>query len=371
MKQTLITLWLGVALAIIPLSARAAGTAQAQLSNNSVRMYPGDCSCGFGLIWTMSFSSFFTEDPTQANGEIAPLNPPATRTHRTYLVLEDPSMFASASYAELDLPTADANGNGTPDFFEVSQGISAASSGTYAVIWGPGYGQLTFQWTRAAGSPQGSCLLTMIDPILGQMGPFTHAFELTGYTGEMVYSPGSNSVTGTISFERDGPASDVLEGAISLVKVPTNRFNLLTLAGGNWTHQTDVFTFGDCQLTRDPVRPTIYSGTLQNVVGAYGSWKWSIVDTNDANGNGIPDFSDDVAVVAPPRRPVLSLSSAQTHLLLRVSGDVGHTHLVQEAASPNSTTWTTVQSLTLTNDPQVLTLPLPASSPTFWRVKAQ
>jgi hypothetical protein len=97
----------------------------------------------------------------------------------------------------------------------------------------------------------------------------------------------------------------------------------------------------------------------------------SIVDTNDANANGIPDFSDEPASVTPPRRPGLSLTHAQTHLVLRVSGDVGRTHLVQEAASLNATTWSTVQSLTLTNDPQFLTLPLPAASPTFWRVKAQ
>jgi hypothetical protein len=57
--------------------------------------------------------------------------------------------------------------------------------------------------------------------------------------------------------------------------------------------------------------------------------------------------------------------------VLRIGGDVGHPHLVQAAASPNATNWTTVQSLTLTNDPQNVTLPLPIASPTFWRVKAQ
>jgi hypothetical protein len=371
MKQILICVWLGAALVIIPVSTAAAGPARAQLSNNSIRMYPGDCSCGGGLDFIMSFSSFFTEDPAQANGELAPLPQPATRTHRTYLVLEDISMVASASYAELDLPMADVNGNGTPDFFEVDRAVSASSSGTYAVIWDPGYGQLLFQWTRSAGSPRGSCLLTLTDPILGPMGPFTHTFELTNYTGELSYTPGSNNVTGTISLARAGQASAAMEGAISLVKAPTNRFNQLMLAGGNWTNQTEVFAFGDCELTRDPAHPTLYQATLQNAGGAYGSWKLSIVDTNDANGNGIPDFSDDVATVTPPRRPMLSLSSAQTHLLLSVSGDVGRTHLVQEATSPHSTDWNTVQNLTLTNDPQVVTLPLPTSSPTFWRVEAR
>lgn len=371
MKQTLISLWLGVAFTIIPLFARAAGTAQAQLVNASVRLYPGDCSCGFGLTWTIHFSTVFTEDPPQANGEIAPLLQPATHTHWSYLVLEDPSMFASATYAELDLPMGDANGNGTPDFFEVNQAVAAGSGGTYATIWNPGYGQLALTWTRAAGARQGSCVLYMNDPILGQMGPFTHAFELTGYTGELTYSPGAAGVTGTIRLEKAGPGSEVLDGPVSFVKAETNRFNRLTLAGGNWTHQTGVFSFSDCELTRDPAHPTVYHGLLENPGGDYRSWKLSIVDTNDADGNGIPDFSDDPVIVIPPRRPALSLSSAQTHLLLWVSGDVGRTHLVQEAASPGSTNWTTVQSLTLTNDPQVLTLPLPAAGPAFWRVKAE
>ncbi len=372
MKRTLLPLWLGVALAIIPLSTHAAGPATVRLSNESVRMYPGDCSCGFGLVWTISFSSFYTENPPSANGEFAPLTQPASYTHWSWLVLEDPSMFASATYAELNLPAADANGNGTPDFFEVGQAISTGSSGIYMVIWDPGYGQLTFQWTRSAGSRYGSCVLTMIDPILGEMGPFTHSFELVEpFAGTLTYTAGSNSVAGTISLAQNGQASGPLTGPLALQKSETDRFNLLTLAGGDLTNQTDVFTFGDCQLTRDPGHPTVYQGSLQNPGGAYRSWRLSIVDTNDVNANGIPDFSDDPAIVTPPRRPALSLSHAQTHLVLRVSGDVGRPHLVQEAASLNATTWSTVQSLTLTNDPQFLTLPLPTASPTFWRVGAQ
>jgi hypothetical protein len=371
MKRTVILLWLGAALAIISPSTQA-GIAEVQLSNESVRMNPGACSCGFGLTWSISFSTAYTENPPLANGEFAPLPQPATYSHWSYLILEDPSMFASTTYAELNLPATDANGNGTPDFFEVGQAIAAGSSGAYAVIWGPGYGQLIFQWTRSAGSRHGSCLLTMIDPLLGEMGPFTHTFELVEpYAGTLTYTAGTNRVAGTINLVQNGQASDPLTGSIALLKSETNRFNLLALAGGNWTNQTDVFAFGDCQLTRAPGHPTVYQGSLQNPGGTFRSWKLSIVDTNDVNANGIPDFSDDPGTVTLPRRPALSLSHAQTHLRLRVSGDIGRTHLVQEAAASNATTWITVQSLTLTNDPQFLNLPLPIASPTFWRVKAQ
>lgn len=372
MKRTLIPLWLGAALALTSQTTQAAGSATVRLANESIRMYPGDCSCGFGLTWTISFSSFYTEDPPSANGEFAPLPQPATYSHWSWLVLEDPSLFASTTYAELDLPATDANGNGTPDFFEVGQSVSTGSSGTYAIVWGSGYGVLNLQWSRAAGSRFGSCLLTMNDSILGLMGPFTHTFELVEpLTGTLTYTPGSNSVAGTISLAQTGQPATPLTGPITLLKSETNRFNLLTLTGGNWTNQTATFTFGDGQLTRNPGQPTLYQGSLQNPGGAYRSWKLSIVDTNDANANGIPDLSDDPIAVVPPRRPLLSLAHAQTHLRLRVSGDVGRLHLVQEAPSPSPTNWTTVQSLTLTNDPQFLTLPLPATSPTFWRVTAQ
>src|SRR5690242_15155811 len=66
MKRTLIVLSLGAALVRFSLPAQAAGSAPVRLANESVRMYPGDCSCGFGLVWTISFSSGYTEDPAQA-----------------------------------------------------------------------------------------------------------------------------------------------------------------------------------------------------------------------------------------------------------------------------------------------------------------
>jgi hypothetical protein len=369
MKLTFVRSSAGAVLLLACLTVEAGGPVPVRLSNESVRLYPGDCSCGFGLVWTIHFSTFYTEEPIYANGEFAPLPQPAAHSHWSYLVLEDPSMFASTTYAEFNLPTADANANGIPDFFEVDQPVAASSSGTYATIWSPGFGQLNLQWTRGAGSRQGSCLLTMIDPILGEMGPFTHTFELVeGYAGSLTYTPGSNSVTGTISLSRIG--QDVLTGPVVLLKSETNRFNLLTFAGGNWTNQTDSFAFGEAQLTREPGQPNLYQGTLQNPGGPYRSWKFFLVDTNDANANGIPDFSDDPITVSPPRRPTLSLSNAQTHLRLSVSGEIGRTHRVEQAGTPN-TNWTTLHSFVLTNDPQTVTLPLPAASPTFWRVKAE
>ncbi len=62
---------------------------------------------------------------------------------------------------------------------------------------------------------------------------------------------------------------------------------------------------------------------------------------------------------------------AQTNLLLTISGSVGHTNQIQEIGSLTSTNWLTTQSFMLTNDPQVVSLPLPAGTVKFWRVVAQ
>ena len=369
MKHILKTSLLGLGLSALPVAVLASAPAQAYLSNDSVRMYPGDCSCGFGLTWTLHFSSFFTEDPGLADGEIAPAAQPATHSHYAFLVLVDPSTVASTTFARLDLPSGDVNGNGTQDFFEANVPVTTATTGYYENIWGNG--QLTLEWTRSAGSIVGSCVLTMIDPILGRLGPYNHSFELAAFSGELTYTPGSNYVTGNIQLQKTGQPAEVLAGPISLIKVDTNRFNQLSLVSGTWTNQAIQFSFNGGELARDPANPSVYRGLLQNPTGSYRSWTLAILDSNDADGNGIPDLSDDLITVSPPRRPALALALTGGQLSLRISGDLNRTHLVQEAVAPDATNWTTVHSLTLTNDPHVVTLPLPAQSPAFWRVLAQ
>jgi len=46
-------------------------------------------------------------------------------------------------------------------------------------------------------------------------------------------------------------------------------------------------------------------------------------------------------------------------------------HQVQQVTSLALTNWQLVTSMTITNDPQVVLLPLPAASTAFWRVIAQ
>jgi hypothetical protein len=146
-----------------------------------------------------------------------------------------------------------------------------------------------------------------------------------------------------------------------------------------WTNAaSQTLSFTSKVFSRNTSLHTNYAGNVFFADGDpstaspdYQPWVLSIDDTNDANANGIPDFSDDPASVTPPRAPHLSLTLGSTNLLLTISGSVGHTNQIQEIGSLTSTNWQMTQSFLLTNDPQVVSLPLPAGTPKFWRVVAQ
>ena len=102
----------------------------------------------------------------------------------------------------------------------------------------------------------------------------------------------------------------------------------------------------------------------------YLTWMLSIDDLNDANHNGIPDFSDDPLTAAGPRAAQLALVWSSTNLLISVSGDIGHRHDLQQTLSLPATNWQTNASVTLTNDPQAIPIPYSPATPVFWRALA-
>ena len=124
-----------------------------------------------------------------ANGELEPYN---GLTYITAFYLDDLNFSGLTVNGTIYLnlpPVLDANGNGFNDFFESSLGITATSSGSYTT--GLGNGSVTANWSRAAGSKDGSCGLHLVDNMVGDLGYFTHYFELIEYSGPLPYSPRS------------------------------------------------------------------------------------------------------------------------------------------------------------------------------------
>ena len=307
------------------------------------------------------------------NGELAPLF--GAYTHWSWFELFS-FLYDDVLPGTLNLNTpafSDLNNDGFDDFFDVSQGVAATSSGIWAFDGGAVM-TLTANWNRGAGSPAGTCTLN-----LNGYGTFVHGFTLWEYTGPFSYTPGATVVTGAVDLVQSGNPFSTLQGPLGFMKVATNRFNQLTLQPGVWTNaylQTYAFHNYIDYLLRDQSRRTNYYGYLDMDDGEpnsaesdYASWYLSIDDVNDLDQDTIPDFSDDPA--SAPRRPTLALKRGATDLQLTIAGDVGHTHQVQEVDSLSNTNWQTVLSVPLTNDPQTVSLPLPSSAPKFWRVQAQ
>src|SRR6266516_2890598 len=158
-------------------------TAHARIFCLSLRFHKASDANGFS---TLDLSS--TGNLDAPNGELAPTfnNPDESFSFfRQYDTIFDE--IVQEGEIDLTLPSQfDGNGNGYPDFFEVSQGIfNTGSSGTYTSPVDSGTVRAT--WNRAAGSKDGTCVLRLTSGMLGLLGDFTHAFELIEYSGALSY----------------------------------------------------------------------------------------------------------------------------------------------------------------------------------------
>ena len=359
-------LWVLLTVRLITLSftSHAAQTAPATMFCWSLRFQQGQGS----FDETLDLSTI----SGAPNGELAPLY--TTYTHSSGFVL-DWSGFLITGTIYLNLPPdSDANGNGFDDSFEVSQAAGGTSQGHYTTVLGGG--SVTATWSRGAGSKDGTCFLRLVDNTYGDLGIYRHTFEVLEYTGSLTYTPGSNVVSGSVNLTN---AADQLLGPVSFVKSIANPHNLLTLQSASLTNaaQQMLTLFMATSFFRDTFLVTNYygavefnDGDLNTAAEDYYSWELSIDDLNDSDHDGIPDFSDEPAAVAP-RRPLLSLARGTTNLLLTISGDVNRLHHILESTNFAAGNWKTNLSLTLTNDPQTVSLPLPPGGLKFWRASAE
>jgi hypothetical protein len=213
---------------------------------------------------------------------------------------------------------------------------------------------------------------------------FSHSFEVIEYTGPLAYTPGKTNVLANLQVTQTGNPANVIQGPCQFVKLASDPYNDLTISDGTWTNNTlqslnyaEDSEGGLGDLYRYPDWPTNYYGWLVMQDGDpntgepdYLYWNLSVDDANDADHDTIPDFSDDPQTT-PVRQPKLTLALNANHLLLTISGDVGRMHEIQQLTALGSTNWQPVQSVTLTNDPQAVSLTLPTGDSSFWRVRTQ
>jgi hypothetical protein len=298
-------------------------------------------------------------------------------SHGAYFLLEDPTFpDAISGQIAFDTPApVDANGDGFDDFFQVSQAVAESTRGLFMTP--VDQGTVTATWSRGAGSTTGSCRLSLVGEMFGELPEFTHSFQLLEYKGNLNYTAGTNAITGRVDLVQTEAAANTLSGILTFTRVATNRFNQLTLRAAALTNAaSQPMPFATTTLDRDQLSKTNYFGYLDFADGDpatstadYVDWILSIDDPNDANANGIPDLSDD-ASSSSPRPPQLGLSRSGNQLLLSISGESGQSYTIQQTSTLNTTNWLKSVSLTLTNDSQEFPLPLPTEQTSFWRATA-
>lgn len=389
MKRISFCLLVPLALASLPLLG--AETAQLRLYCVSVAVHEGTNQYGDTVTLNSMGGLPSGADelyPSRVPGEEITL--PGTEYYASGMWIYDSTLlYASSGSIFLTVPAdSDVNSNRFPDFFEVALGVTnQVTTGSYVYTDATDFneydGSINTTWYRPAGSKSGYCIMTFNDSVLGAYwGTFISTFDILEYTGALSYIPGTNVVTGTVTLSQTS-SNNTFQGAIEFDKTDTNHFNALVIQPGIWNAMIggnqQSLNFTNHYFYRDPNYPTNYAGYVefdddgtQNSAYPYAVWVLSITDTNDANLNGIPDFSDDPQnAISLPRPPQLSLAIGANNLMLTIHGDVGHVHQVQEATALMPAIWQTVQSVTLTNDPQVVPVPVPSVPATFLRVVAQ
>jgi hypothetical protein len=348
--------------------SQGAETAQARLFCLSLRFQQGAGPSGANL----NLSSI---GGPPYNGELLPYSGSEWASY-FFLYYGGYGTIPGTIYVNLPAAT-DANGNGFDDFFEVSRGVSTTiTSGSESTSLSEG--SVTATWNRSAGSANGTCQLHFDDDTYGNLGTYNCPFTLIEYTGPLSYTPGSNTVSAAINLAQTGNPANTLRGPINFIKSSTDHFNTLTNQPGTWTNAAlQILSFDSEVILRDPPWPTNYAGYFffsdgdrSTASADYQLWMLSIDDANDANANGIPDFSDNPASVTPPRAPRLSLVLGSTNLLLTINGDINHTNQIQQNSSLGTTNWQTTQSIWQTNASQTVSLSLPTGNPKYWRVVA-
>lgn len=206
-------------------------------------------------------------------------------------------------WLRLTLPAGDGNENRVPDILEVPLDGAASMIGTGEMEW-PSVSSLnvTGSLTRPAGMAVGSYWLRLA----GLTGStiYTGAFRLTGWQGAFQYERGSDPdkdrFTLSLAYSRpDGTVTDYT-GAGSMVVTSPDQVRIPSF---NLNGPDDIVV---------PVRETVLTRDGNRYVGEMilddgfvtTSWMdyrlhvWLITDSNDVDGDGVPDLSDEF--IQPP-----------------------------------------------------------------------
>lgn len=353
-----------IALVMSAFSICWAGPAELHLHSTSVRFQPGAASAN-ALNYQLQLTTGSPEGQA-LNGELAPVPANASASHGAFYQMTGDIIFEPVfGTLFVDVPPSiDANTNGIPDFFDISEPVSGVTTaGTFQDM--EQTGKITAVWNRTANAKDGLCRLTLE----GYNLTFAHAFEIIEFSGSLNYSSTTTNVTGSVQLAKVLEPERTFSGLLQLRKLGPD---LLRMENGAWKNDTGLGVA--YQVPEDMARAGqrftsdffFRDGDPASPEEDFLFWIVRIVDPNDRNGNGVPDISDEEAIARLPALGIMPGSS--TNVLLTISGDIGKRHQIEQSPTLAPAKWVNVIAPVLTNDPQTVSVPV-RGAPLFWRVR--
>ena len=379
-----LAVWIVVAGAVIQ-----ANQAVAYLASTSLRVRPAQAIAS-GKTNALALSSL---DDGTVNDELAFANIDSGGTSHAstaYLTLAAGGGSTLPFYLYLDVPgLGDVNFNGLTDYSEVALGLTnEPSSGVLSYLDASGFsinGTLDAIWNRTAGQTTGSVSIHVSLPTLKTDLTFVHEFEIFQYQGILSYSVQAAGIPSTVSLLRMGlppGVSNQITGPILLIRSNEVELGYTTSVGHRQSNGSSVnlhlasSAFLDNPITRTPLHGS-YEGLLgflngfpeiaSGGQGQYILWWLDLMDSNDANQNGIPDLSDPPFV--PPVVPQLNTHLANGQLALTIQASPGQSVVLLQSPSLSKPSWTTNQVITLSGSTAVINLPGPEGTTRFFQAR--
>jgi hypothetical protein len=228
---------------------------------------------------------------------------PGSGTYRTDFAIRNSSQnYFNRGTMTFTIPATDSDGNGCPDALQVNKSYSnvgSASTSEYVYnlnltrTW-DFYATLspTFKFTRDAGSSVGHIEGTEYDSYSGATSTFSGNFNVEGGTGAATYNQTTKSITfagNSFSFDTSGAGTSTFT-RISDNQVSVAQFNFNTSDG--YTRTVKTFTLNRTGNYYRAYPVELVDGDPSTTYVDFRYCHVEILDSNDTDGDGIPDLSD-------------------------------------------------------------------------------
>ena len=240
--------------------------------------------------------------PSSLSYELMP-STPGQSTYYTDFVIFAPAYNAyyKRGAMTVTMPTTDADGNGCPDALQVNKSFSNTGSvssteynsddGGYTWYY-YGLRSYSFTFSRPLGNPIGSLTGSGYDPTSGTTSTFSGSYNVEGGTGATTYNPTTRAITfagNSFSFGTSGTGTSTFT-RISDTQVSVAQFNFITSVGSSRTVKAFTLNRTGNYYRAYPVE--LLDGDPSTSYVDFRYCHVEILDTNDTDGDGIPDLSD-------------------------------------------------------------------------------